>query len=95
MGAFTKVEKEYIFRLKIPIMERDRKNLENSELVKIGYQCSEEGCNWKMVAKNNKKLPEYYEALREFGPHNIKEHGGSIGVHLIPVTKIINRKTSN
>ena len=56
--------------------------------VRIGFACSEPKCDWKLVSTQpNQKPPELYEALPLFGKHNLEKHGGSIEVHMVPVTK--------
>ena len=62
--------------------------------VRIGFRCSEEGCDWKLVAKNKQKPIELWEALPLFGKHNIEKHYGSINVHMIPIT-IMKKTTSS
>ena len=56
--------------------------------IRVGFECSEPGCNWKLISTQpNQKPPELYEALPLFGRHNQEKHGGSIGIHMIPVNK--------
>ena len=53
------------------------KEKREKEIKHLGWKCTFPSCNWTYKSNNPESL-EYWKVAKIFGPHNLKEHGGSI-----------------
>lgn len=60
--------------------ERPRGKEQRIEIL-TGYTCNMTGCNWKIGPK------PLFEALRDFGKHNLEAHTGTMQAHIQPISE--------